>query len=115
MAPVLAHLCGPRLSPESRGEDPGGVSLPPDIRAKALRASSSPVRSSEGGSPSTPWGVQTWGPRQRGGLPGLQSAGTLWASTMASVRCLQACKSSPDLCACSKATPPSANFFKDLR
>ena len=31
MAPVLAHLCSPRLSPESRGSDPGGVSLPPDM------------------------------------------------------------------------------------
>ena len=31
VAPVLAHLGSPRLSPESRGSDPGGVSLPPDI------------------------------------------------------------------------------------
>lgn len=84
-------------------------------RAKVLRASSSPVRSSEGGSPSTPWGGQKRGTQQSGGLPGLQSAGTLWASTMASDGCLQACEHSPDPCACSIATPPSANFFKDLR
>ena len=83
-------------------------------RAKVLRAPSSSCKELGGRVPKFPRAVdRSAGHRGPGGLPGLWFAGTLSASTTASVRCLQACEHSPDLRACSKATLPSANFFKN--